>query len=264
MNFNALLNEEQNIKQNTIFKTAGEIGFLAAEFYHGIIDAQSGKISDSSQSNKLFRSVRIPQTKRDAFHTADLDKKNNHLVLLYKNNVYKVPISNEQGKIYNSIDITAAIEATVIKETREGINVGIFTTANREQAAQVYSELIKSEVNARTLQVIADALVVISIDEDSQNSEEAIKNLMLSAKNKYFDKTIQVVITKFGALGFNMEHSAVDGTSVAPVIAYISNGLKQNFPQVNLQPKKLVVEKMAWTLSAAVASGVCQASCPLF
>lgn len=111
MNFNALLNEEQNIKQNTVFKTAGEIGFLAAEFYHGIIDAQSGKISDSSQSNKLFRSVRIPQTKRDAFHTADLDKRTITLFFYTKIMSIKFRLAMNKARY-----ITASISQQPLKQ----------------------------------------------------------------------------------------------------------------------------------------------------
>lgn len=249
MNFNVLLKESQTIKENTIMETAGEISFLVAELYHDIIDEKMEKNFDTSQLNKIFRSVRIPQINRDTFYVADFDKKNNHVALLYKNNVYKVPVTDEAGNIYNSIDITSAIEVALLEDKTEGVNVGIFTTAKRDQAAHVYSELKKSKVNASTLETIADALVVLSIDEESQNGEEAIKNLMLNEKNKYFDKTMQIVITKYGGLGFNMEHSAIDGTTVAPVITHISKGFKQALPQVSHMSQKLFVEKMTWELS---------------
>lgn len=257
MNFNVLLKENQNINRR-IVDTAGEVSVLVTRLYHDIIDGKTKNPSiedkrlDMSQLNKLFRSVRIPKLKRDVFYVADFDKMNNHVVLLYKNNMYKVPVTNEEGLIYNSIDISAAIELAITNELNEGVNVGVFTTAKRDEAAIIYNDLKKSELNATALQVIADALVVISIDEESANSEEAIKNLMLNEKNKYFDKTMQIIVTKYGALGFNMEHSAIDGTSVAPVISYISKGLKQSHSQVNDISQKLIVEKVRWDLSEIV------------
>src|SRR5699024_11221953 len=105
-------------------------------------------------------------------------------------------------------------EATFQKEQHEGVNVGVFTTAERDKAAKVYNQLSVSKVNTDILETIADSLVVISIDEESENPEEAIKNLMLSGENKYFDKTIQVVITKRGRLGYSIEHSADEGTTI--------------------------------------------------
>ena len=110
-------------------------------------------------------------------------------------------------------------------ENDEGINVGIFTTARRDEAAKVYDQLIVSKVNAENLQTIADSLIVISIDEESNDSEEAIENLMLNGTNKYFDKTIQIIITKNGELGYSIEHSAVDGTTIFAVISHVNDGL---------------------------------------
>lgn len=264
MNFNVLLNKDESKNANTIMGTAGKISFLVTELYHDIIDgkfeSQIKKVNpvNISQFYKFFRSVRIPQLERDGFNVADFDKRNNHVVLLYKNNVYKVPVTNSEGLMYKSMDITAAIEAVITKETTEGVNVGIFTTAERDEATHVYNELQQSKVNANTLQIIADALVVISIDEESKDSEAAIKNLMLHASNKYFDKTIQIIITKYGALGFNMEHSAVDGTSVAFVISHVSKGLKRELPQVDHMSHKPIVEKVGWELSDAIRGKLAQ------
>lgn len=258
MNFNVLLKENLNKSNQTMMKTAGEVSFLIAQLYHKIINQQQGILSkeetfpDLSQLNKLFRSVRIPKLNRDAFYVADFDKKNNHIVLLYKNNIYKVPVTNDEGDIYHSTAITNAIEAAISNELIEGVNVGVFTTANRNEAAEVYTELKKSSENKATLQVIADALVVLSIDEESDNQKMAIKNLMLNGNNKYFDKTMQIIITKNGSLGFNMEHSAIDGTSVAPVIKHLSEGLLSDLSQVGVISWEITAQKMTWDLSGAI------------
>src|SRR5690625_7282035 len=89
-----------------------------------------------------------------------------------------------------------------------------------------------SKVNAETLQSIADSLVVISVDEESKNPKEASKNLMLNSTNKYFDKTIQIILTKQGEVGFNIEHSVVDGTSISAVVSYIVRGLQEDPLQI--------------------------------
>ena len=131
----------------------------------------------------------------------------------------------------------------------EGNNVGIFTTATRDKAAKVYDMLNSSKANAKILQTIADSLVVISIDEESNDSKEAIRNLMLDANNKYFDKTIQIIITKQHELGFNIEHCAVDGTSISTVISHVSKGLKKGISETFRTFEKPIVEKLAWELN---------------
>ncbi|WP_164525567.1 choline/carnitine O-acyltransferase [Siminovitchia acidinfaciens] len=254
MNFNILLKNDHYKNRFTIAEMAGQVSFLAAELYHAIIDgdveqdAVKGKLLDMSQYKYFFRSVRIPKLERDTFYVADFNKKNNHVIILYKNNVYKVQVTNHVGAIYQSHQIAAAIETEILADQDEGINVGIFTTAKRDKAAKAYEMLSTSKLNAEILQAIADSIVIISIDEDSKDSEEAIKNLMLNANNKYFDKTIQMIITKQHELGFNIEHSTVDGTSIAAVISHISKGLKKDFHQAGQTFEIPIVEKRTWEL----------------
>lgn len=254
-NFNILLKNEHYKNRYTIAEMAGKVCVLVTELYHQIIDEEvepdtiRGMPLDMSQFKHFFRSMRIPHLEMDSFHVADFNKKNNHVVVLYKNNVYKVPVTNDQGVIYQSPEIAAAIETRIVADQEEGTNVGIFTTANRDKAAKAYEMLYASKENAEILQTIADSLVVISIDEDSNDSEEAIRNLMLHAKNKFFDKTIQIIITKQNALGFNIEHCAVDGTSISSVISYVSKGLKKVFPPTIQTPDKPIIEKQAWELN---------------
>ncbi|MBS4206246.1 choline/carnitine O-acyltransferase [Lederbergia citrea] len=255
MNFNILLKNDHYKNRYTIAEMAGRVSFLVTELYHAIIDEEvepetvRGKPLDMSQYKNFFRSVRIPRLDRDAFHVADFDKKNNHVVILFKNNVYKVQVTNRDGVIYHSLDIAAAIEATILAEQDEGVNVGIFTTAERNMAAEVYDMLNTSKENAEILRTIADSLVIISIDEESKDSEEALRNLMLNANNKYFDKTIEIIITKQSELGFNVEHCAVDGTSISAVISHVSKGLKEDLPQFVQTFEQPLVEKQKWELS---------------
>src|SRR5699024_1641066 len=72
---------------------------------------------------------------------------------------------------------------------------------------------------------------------------------MLHPKNKYFDKTIQIVITKYGNIGFNIEHATVDGTAINTVIRHISNGLINHSLTETSSAEKINVEKMSWELT---------------
>lgn len=251
------MKSNQNDHRLTRAELAAKISFLVADLYHQIIDEQvkpakiKGTPLDMGQYKNFFRSVRIPLKNRDMFSVADFDKHNNHVVILYKNNVYKVPVTDHEGDLYQSVDIAATIEEGILAETACGINVGALTTADRDMAAEIYGELNRSKVNAQTLQTIAEALVVISLDEASSGAEEALKHMMFHPANKYFDKTIQIIITKNGHLGFNIEHSSVDGTSVSAVISHISKGLMENVSHCQISSGKPSVQKMPWELTEA-------------
>lgn len=246
----------------TTSELAGKICYFVAELYHAIIDEKiapakmRGTPLDMGQYRKFFRSVRIPKLGKDELHVAPFDKKNNHIVLLYKSNVYKVDVTNNEGAIYSSKAIADVIEKTFQKEQYEGVRAGMFTTAERDQAAAVYEQLSVSKINADILETIADSLIVISIDEESESSEEAIKNLMLSGENKYFDKTIQVVITKSGELGYSIEHSAVDGTTIFTVISYVNEGLRRPDNETVYTREKPAIEKKEWHISQEIATSL--------
>lgn len=253
-NFNVLLqpNEEADL---SVAEIAGKVSTLVAEFYHSIVDEtlepvmQRGQPLDMSQYKSMFRSMRIPRSTCDDFHLAELSKVDNYVVLIYKNRFYKISVTDMTGMILDQQLLAKAIEDTVFSDDTEAENVSIFTAAKREVAAEVYDELISSEVNVNTLNTIADALVVISIDEDSEHAEDAIKNVMLHPTNKYFDKTIQIAITKQGQIGFNVEHSAVDGTSMASVIHYISKQLAGEQVPNNISDEHPTIEQQFWDVT---------------
>lgn len=160
-----------------------------------------------------------------------------------------MPVTNEDGIPYSSEAISTAIESSLQTANHESLNVGIFTAIERNEAAKIYDELKQSNINADTLKTIADSLVVISIDDVSETSQEALENLMLHPANKYFDKTIQIVITKNGEIGFNIEHSAVDGMTVSNVVGHIYNGLQKEFIQTNCSSEQPKILKKDWELS---------------
>jgi carnitine O-acetyltransferase len=259
VNFNILL-ENQYQDRYTTSELAGKICSLTAELYHQIIDEKvppakmKGKPLDMSQYKKFFRSSRIPKQEKDIFHIAPFDKKNNHVALLYNHNVYKVDVTDSTGAIYQSRDIAAAIENAVSQADKQGENVGIFTAAEREKAAALYDQLLDTEANADILKMIEDALIVISIDEESETSEEAIQNLMLGCGNKYYDKTIQAVITKNGEIGYSIEHSSVDGTTIFTVISHVNEGLRNQEEELGYTVENPTVEKQEWQLSKEINS----------
>lgn len=258
MNFNILLDNKKHGNKYSQSELVGKVCYFVAELYHTIIDGEvkpetlSGIPLDMSQYKKFFRSIRIPRVERDEFRLAEFDKNNNHVIILYKGNAYKVHVTNNEGAIYQSKDIASVVEIAFQAEKDEGGNVGIFTTANRDVAADVYDQLMISKVNAESLEAIADALIVISIDEESNTSEEAIENLMLNGTNKYYDKAIQVIITKKGELGYSIEHSAVDGTTIFGVISHVNDGLSGKSIERLHTTEQPMLEKLCWEVSVEI------------
>lgn len=256
VHFNILVNQPPLKKELSRAELAGKASFLVGEYYHKIIDEAIEPVTfkgvplDMGQYKRFFRSIRIPKTERDQFAIADFDKRNNFVVFIYRNNMYRIPVTNENGQLYQSEKIIELIEQILQSSEEEGINIGLFTTIEREQAARIYNELKVSECNAKNLEALKDALLVISIDEESENGHEAVQGLMLNSRNKYFDKTIQLVITKKGRIGYSIEHTAVDGTTIFAVISYINEGLTSTREEIIQTEDKPQVQQFKWEVSA--------------
>ncbi len=258
MNFNILLDNEKYSRRFTQTELAGKVCHYVAKFYHMIIDEKvepvtlSGVPLDMSQYKKFFRSARVPKLDRDEFKVAPFDKRNNYIIILANHHIYKIKVTNDQGDIYQSEEMTAAIESALQKETENGTNVSIYTTAQRNDAATVYEQLLASPINADILRTIEEALIVISMDDESETPEQAISNLMLNGDNKFYDKTIQAIITKNGELGYSIEHSAVDGTTIFAVIKYINDGLSNKIVEQAVTTVQPPVKKLYWELPTEI------------
>ncbi|PIC90657.1 hypothetical protein CSV71_03570 [Sporosarcina sp. P21c] len=254
-NFNILLDNQQ-YQVLTIAELAGKVSRFVAEFYHSIMDEKAapeiirGIPLDMSQYPNIFRSVRIPKVHRDRHYVAEYSKVENHISLLTNGNIYSIPVTNQRGMIYSSEALSNVIEEILSLNELKGNNVGIFTTAIRNKSADIYRQLSVTKVNAESLQSIANSLVVLSIDKESANSDEAIQNLLLSGKNKYFDKTLQIVINKAGELGYCVEHSAVDGTTIFAVIQYVQDQLTSTNMESMETEELPKAKRLDWLLSA--------------
>lgn len=255
-NFNVLLKEQEQFE--TLAELVGKVSHVITRFYHEIVDetlapsVMRDRALDMSQFRHFFRSVRIPEEEKDRLFVAPMTKVNNHIVVLHKNNVYKLPVTTSDGIIYDYQQIALAVEDIIFSDTEKRENVGVYTAARREEAAQVYELLRMDEINVDTLDTIAEALVVISLDDESTNKKEAIKNLMLKADNKYFDKTIQVIITQDGQIGFNVEHTLIDGTSIASLVEYVGQGIKELMPWQTERKAIPQIEEKHWVVTNEV------------
>lgn len=258
MHFNILVDRPHLPIVPTTAELAGRASYLVAEYYHQIIDEKiepmflKGTPLDMEQFKYFFRSVRVPQLYRDSFVVNDFDKENNFIIFIYKNYMYQVPVTNAQGEIYPSAHIAEAIDEIMEDERKDGVNIGLFTTAERDEAAHIYNDLKTNPENERNLEMLADALIVISADEDSETSEDALENLMLNPKSKYYDKTIQLSITKRGRFGYSIEHTAVDGTTIFSVISHINDGFKEGYVEQFFTDEKPVAKPLVWDLTEEV------------
>lgn len=95
--------------------------------------------------------------------------------------------------------------------------MGVLTTENRNIWATLRNELIESG-NEKQMEQIDSALFCVCLDENTYKSDDPIpmvKNFLYGdGTNRWFDKSLSVIISKDGTTGINFEHSWGDGVAV--------------------------------------------------
>lgn len=259
-NFNIMVDTEAFKEQYSVAELAAKVSRSVAELYVAVMREEVKPETvrniplDMSQYPNFFRSIRIPKIGRDEYRVAEFSDNSTHVCLLYRGNVYKISVTDDQQRQATSEELASVIASIFSTEQLVGPNVGVLTTDERDHAAKIYEQLLVSKINEENLQAIADALVVISIDEESKTSEEALKNLMASSTNKWFDKTFQIVLSTTGDIGYSVEHTAMDGTTSFAVIQYIQEQLLKNEREEKQTTETPIVEKLAWELSDEVTA----------
>uniref|UniRef100_A0A8C4WZR7 Choline O-acetyltransferase n=1 Tax=Eptatretus burgeri TaxID=7764 RepID=A0A8C4WZR7_EPTBU len=118
--------------------------------------------------------------------------------------------------------------------------VGLFTSLGRSEWSRVRRRLLKDSNNQASLQAIEQSAFILCLDEPNEerenewrknNKEERETELMAqmlhgggsqkNGKNRWFDKTLQVVLGADGVLGLNYEHSAAEGIVVTQCLNHV-------------------------------------------
>lgn len=194
------------------------------------VDMQNGKPICMEQYKRIFSSTRIPQKQLDVLVK---DPSGKHILVLYKENMFLVDVINQSNEIKTYGQIKGALEE-IINQDVQGQGVGILTSMGRDQWAQARENLFNIDpINRENLKKIENAIFAVCLDDSSPKTlEEASRNMLYgNGKNRWYDKSIQFIITKNGFVGINMEHTGVDGSPMSKVIQYLYDELDKSLKE---------------------------------
>jgi len=92
--------------------------------------------------------------------------------------------------------------------------LGMMTTAPRDNWANAYQILLKTDPkNREYMEKLTGALFLLCLDQHMPSNLEETGKVLLHAdgRNRWFDKSIQLIVCQNGKAGINMEHSGFDG-----------------------------------------------------
>lgn len=213
----------------------------------------------------LFATTRLPGPQQDSLQvTADA----NHVVVGWQHAFYAVQVI-DQGRSLPVGTIKAQIDWIIQQQDHDHPAVGLLTALPRGQWATYRQALTAyAPANSRCLQLIDEALCLLALDEVAPHSQEAAAEQALSAlvANRWYDKSLQLIIMADGRIGVNMEHSGVDGTPLIRFGIELQSHLAEFYTQCHATSTPSLADRprpLRWQLSPQLALAITQAGSEL-
>uniref|UniRef100_UPI00358F6CA1 carnitine O-palmitoyltransferase 2, mitochondrial-like isoform X2 n=1 Tax=Myxine glutinosa TaxID=7769 RepID=UPI00358F6CA1 len=215
-----------------------------------------------SQLNHLFGTSRIPQESRDELQTTLGTR---HFVVLHKGHIYTCNLFDDLGYISPTRTIMGNLHH-ILSDSRPPVQfpVASLTAERRDVWARLRKQL-QAQGHGSALSLIESALFCLCLDE--QDLKADIKqNLFGSGGDRWFDKSVQVIVGKDGFSGIQMEHSWCDGMISTYIVNMISKDIldrpavTQENLMSNLEPAT-GVQSLEFDLDSSLQTAVVTAKC---
>lgn len=200
---------------------------------------------------EMFKATSIPRQTCDEYIVKSKTM-SSHIVVMYKNIMYKLVITDENGERYPSQMIANSLDELYNLNTKENdLSIGLITTTTRDKAAILLEEILEDSINEQSFEILKDALFMVCMDENSKSLEEFGKTLIgTNENNRYFDKNLQLIFNKNGDFGFNLEHTGADAGPWINVINIVSDELKNIDDYIdNTCKDSIETKKLDWNFS---------------
>mmetsp|Transcript_25946 Transcript_25946/g.65404 ORF Transcript_25946/g.65404 Transcript_25946/m.65404 type:complete len:674 (+) Transcript_25946:87-2108(+) len=173
---------------------------------------------DMSQYNGLFNSTRVPGEKKDML----VKSEGNHVIIQWGHDFYKLDVMRKDGSVVPQGEIEHAIKHIIsTKPDNDKPALGILTSCERTSWAKTRAKLLESPKNKASIADIDSALFAICLDDylpkdflDQQNTMLYGGGSKNKGRNRWYDKSFQMIVLPNGTASINFEHSWGDGVAV--------------------------------------------------
>ncbi|EDV97659.1 carnitine O-palmitoyltransferase 2, mitochondrial [Drosophila grimshawi] len=177
---------------------------------------------DMSQYSRLFGTTRLPKLGKDEL-VQSADSK--HILVMRRGNMYAMNVLDSSGYIESPSVILGRLKSILALDAQKqsaSVPLGVLTTQQRDQWARARTHFVSNPKNADLLEREVDAAlfcVCLDSEEDGMYNEAdqvpLIKHQLAGkATNRWFDKSISLLISADGVAAVNFEHSWGDGVAV--------------------------------------------------
>ena len=227
------------------------------------------------QYYRILTTYRKPGKEQDQQLNSGPDtKEDEHIVVGRKGYWYSIPVkatnkwSSVEDVFASLMDVWENAENSDVCKEQE--RVAYLTSSARNIWAEAYNELTKTKENETNLKAIADAMLIVCLDEETQNPSDTHRSMkdmfrqMLTGSgsrcngsNRWYDKTVQLVICPDGVCGLCYEHSSSEGIAVVQLLEGVLKELenKGTLP-IAYHPSSVKFHKMEWTLDENMKNNI--------
>lgn len=182
------------------------------------------------QYSRMFGVTRIPCRPHDYNTSTDSTRHSRHITVMVRDNIYELPVLNEQDEILPLASIEKAL-GDMVADARKGDGpaIGVMTADDRDTWTLAREHLLSlGPENRASLQSIQTSLFVLSLDSNVLGDVQgapgpvgdeptyagataiATSGAGRLAHNRWFDKAITFSVEPTGRAGMMGEHSPVD------------------------------------------------------
>eukprot|EP00339_Tiarina_fusa_P021748 CAMPEP_0117080864 /NCGR_PEP_ID=MMETSP0472-20121206/57035_1 /TAXON_ID=693140 ORGANISM="Tiarina fusus, Strain LIS" /NCGR_SAMPLE_ID=MMETSP0472 /ASSEMBLY_ACC=CAM_ASM_000603 /LENGTH=663 /DNA_ID=CAMNT_0004808641 /DNA_START=90 /DNA_END=2081 /DNA_ORIENTATION=+ len=180
----------------------------------------------------MFNACRIPRLDHDSYRIYD-PSRNTHCIVARKGHFFSMElVDSETGNPLSVYELERMLQqciamADAIPSSRP--KLGVLTSGNRDDWARDRVALLESGGAAmeNALERLQSGAILVNLDDESPVSRQECGELFWtgglgSGPNRWFDKSIQIMVANNGKAGLIAEHSMMDGMPVINYANYIT------------------------------------------
>lgn len=220
----------------------------------------------SSTFKYLFNACRIPFQQQDSYFIFD-PYKNKHIIVARKGHFFSFEFVDEVGDPFPSYILEERLQKCIemadqIPSTRP--KLGLLTALCRDSWATARESLIKigGERMQESLLTLQSGSIMLCLDSDNPESLEDCSKQFLSggegsSHNRWFDKSINLIVTPAGKAAMLCEHSMLDGTAT---LRYADRIASVNSTKISMGENEATIAPPVYDVFADVFSEMAESS----
>nr|XP_033773163.1 carnitine O-palmitoyltransferase 2, mitochondrial isoform X2 [Geotrypetes seraphini] len=218
---------------------------------------------DMSQYFRLFNSTRLPKLDRDELVT---DEQAKHLLVLRNGNFYVFDVLDKDGNAVKPSEIQAHLKYILSDSSPvPEFPLGYLTSEERNTWAALRWKLLENG-NEEALKKVDSAVFCLCLDDIVIKDRAHLSHNMLhgTGLNRWFDKSLSLILAADGTAGINFEHSWGDGVAVLRFQNEVFRDSTENpavTPQSSPAPvdSSKAVQRLRFHLDSVLQAGIAEA-----